>query len=233
MKFRIIATGMVIMIAGISLVMPISVDAGNFTTNSLVEDTGVGMNVSTNPVVLYTAQQYYICGGANYAYNQGDECVVLVFQLPELGGEAIGSANLDFDGYREHENSWNVDLYGVRSSSSSANVSTVDYRFGPSPAGTLIQNDIMTPSQINLTWISLSTDATGDSNLANWLIAQYSAVGAGGYVFLCFNSDNVIPQLTGDGNNYRIALAEHVSQAHPSLTITTLSGTKGFEIITK
>ena len=233
MKFRTTAIGIAIMVAGIYLIMTISVEAGTFTTNGLISDTDIGMNTSTNPIVLWSGGADLYCGGNNPTYNKGDECSVLVFQLPDLGGGSISSANLDFDGYRSHESVWNIDLYAVRSSSSSSAVNVSDYGFGPSPTGTLVQDNIMSPSDVNITWFSKSTDATGDVNLANWLTAQYTAVGVGGYVFLRFNPDNTIAQLTGDGSVYMISSANATVRAKPTLTITTLSGTKGFEIITK
>ena len=231
MKNRVIS--MVAIVVGY-LMMANVLQAGTFTTNSLAADVYIG--ISTNPIVEHVAwvgDSVLYCGGANYEYNKGDMCAVVVFQLPDLGGETIASANLTFTGQRQWETVWNIDLYGVRSSSSSSAVITNDYGFGPGTSGTLIQDDIMTPGDANTTWISKATDVTGDANLASWLTAQYASVGAGGYVFLRFNPDNVVARPTGDANTYLIAAHEHTTEAMPALTITTQAGAKGFEIITK
>jgi hypothetical protein len=210
------------------------VEAGTFTTNGLTADVSIGY--STNPLtlhILWVGETKLYNGGNVYDYNKGDRCSIMVFQLPDLGEESIASANLDFDGQRQWEDTWNIDLYGVRSSSSSTAVITNDYGFGQNPSGTLIQDNIMTPSDANNAWVSKSTDDTGDANLASWLIAQYAAVGAGGYVFIRFNPDNTVAIPTGDANLYMIASADSTTQAKPVLTITTQAGAKGFEIITK
>ena len=184
-------------------------------------DTSIGLNESNAPIVAWPGGASNAIGSANHQYNKGDSVTVVVFELPDLGGEAIDTADLTFDGKRTWESVWNVDLYGTRSAAS-ASVSVADYGYGPTPGGTLIQDNIMTPADLNNTWFSKSTDATGDAALAAWLADQYTAVGAGGFVFLRFNSDDVTPQPAGDVNTYTVAAANATTEAIPVLTITTV-----------
>lgn len=165
-------------------------------------------------------------GDDNYTYSKADQCVVLVFQLPDLEDGAITSASLSLD----YKSSWPggsdpfpkyLQLYGSRCSSSSA-VQNSDYAFKSTAplAGTLLQADLATVTQSAGDWTSLVTSAAGEIALGGWLQAQYnSGAMAGDYVFLTVALDG------NTANLISVALTEDTAYNPPSLQISyTMSG---------
>lgn len=146
---------------------------------------------------------------------------VLVFKLPELPiGQKISTAKLTVMSQRSWETAWNIDLYAIRSSASSPAVKMDDYgAYGDSAAGVKIVDNWLTPSDANIAWISRSNDDVAGAVLASWLMDQYTAVGAGGYVFLRFQPDSA--SAIGDNNAYNVAGAMSTTQAVPVLLIKT------------
>jgi len=212
-----------VLCAGIAL-LGLAAQAAVIPINSEPSDNSIGLNASAEPILSYTAQTTLIVGDDNFAYNKGDNCAVVVFALPDLGGETISAASLSVDlytGYPGGVNDWpkSLNLYGVRYGSSSA-VLTSD--FAPVSAdpgnGTLIQLGIFTmPSSGVYAWDSYETDAAGDAALAAWIADQYAAgAQAGDYVFLRFNLDKPT------ANSVQIASANSVDHNIPVLTITTI-----------
>ena len=188
---------------------------GNKTDNS------IGKNAAGALVLGYAAQQDLEAGDDNAAYNKADQCAVLVFRLPDLGGQFITNANLTANMYASLPGGTDpfpkgIDLYAVRRSSSST-VTTNDYGFKGFGSGTLIQNNVMTMTN-NGTYgrAPYETDAGGDAALANWLNVQYaSGAGTGDYVFLRYELDgNTVNQI-------KITSADNTSNPPPVLTLFT------------
>lgn len=146
--------------------------------------------------------------------------LVFPFELPALGaGEFFDSDETTFSVHlmsREFGTDFGVDLYGLRYASTPT-VSTNDY----APAGaTLLQETFFDASAINGTRIS--TDATGSSNLATWLGAQYSAGAvAGDYVFLQLRADADVA--TDAFNSYQVGMADNpTADLRPYLEVSII-----------
>jgi len=145
--------------------------------------------------------------------------IVVQFILPDLGGGTISSANLLAAMNAPTWQVWgNVDVYGVRYSSSSA-VVLGDYAPFSDAAGngTKIMDNFYVSGTGTATYQDLETDATGDTALAAWLIAQYDAGAvAGDYVFFRFQPDHM-DAITGHAIAF--ATADTVGETTPVLTI--------------
>ncbi len=198
--------------------------AAMFAIDSDVADRGIGMSDGSgaDPVglkLLWAGEDEQGVGDDNFFYTKAEQAAVLVFQLPDLGGESISTANLDFDAYIAYPGGTfpkNVMLYGSRYDASSA-VTLGDYAYSATTVGTLLQGDLINiASNVNLGWGSYETSATGDSAITTWLSDQYTAgASAGDYVFLTIAIDSE------SSNPVNIAMAEHITQSTPVLTITT------------
>lgn len=190
-------------------------------------DVSIGLNDSVQPIIGWNGDGGLQMGDDNAEFNKDDQAGIAVFELPDLAGETIGTASLDFtftsgaflgpggDGLPK-----GVDVYGLRTSSSNA-VQTSDYGFGSTPGnGDLIQDDIfvITNSEPFPGAVSISTDATGDANLASWLQNQYdNGANAGDYVFIRLNLDDATNNALAFGS------ANNATEANrPSLTIATV-----------
>lgn len=190
-------------------------------------DTFIGLNTSGTPVVGYVAQAEMGTGDDNVSSSKGDQCSIVVFQLPNLGGQTISNANLAVTmscGWPNGTDPFpkGVDLYAIRCSTNPA-VLTNDYGFKGSGPGTLIQNNVMTmPTNGALyAYSAYNTDAAGDTALASWLSAQYTA-GAlpGSYVFFRYALD------ANTANPVYLSSANSTTNPIPELTIYTGSSTQ-------
>ena len=136
-----------------------------------------------------------------YSNGSLQNSVVLVFQLPSLGGHSIATANLSVLGTTSNPNATHntgVDLYAVRwqkntSATTDTKVLTSDFPnqlayevIGNSGIG--IMNNLLplsTSASLNGTY---STSSAAQTALGTWLQAQYNAGAvAGDYVFLRLN----------------------------------------------
>ena len=161
---------------------------------------------------------------------------VLVFELPDLGGETIQSANLLMHAW---DSAWgtslSLDLYALRRDASNATAASDMYR-GPWDTSSGLRTPIMQayavkvagnpapPSERNV-----ETDAAGDTALAAWLAGEYAAgAQAGEFVFLLVTPDtdyvggsnSYIYFDTGDTTTVQSYGATYVQ--NPLLTITTI-----------
>lgn len=135
---------------------------------------------------------------------------VFVFELPDLdAGETIVNANLDFTllGISNGTFAGEADLYGLPYRSSSTVVASTDFYKGTyngDSSATALQQGIMSNTEPAGT---ISTDNTGDWNLAAYLAEQYDNGAQGGdYVFIRVNSNQL------DHAPYRywnVALTDH------------------------
>ena len=147
---------------------------------------------------------------------------ILVFQLPSLSGESITTADLAASVHAPPWQSWgNIDLYGIRSDAADNTVVPGDYGvYGDSASGTKIQDSFYVSNSGTGAYESLSTNSSGDSALATWLDAQYSSVGAGGYVFLRMQPDHT--DAIGI-HAVQFISANHTTGTTPLLSITTVA----------
>ncbi|RKX45194.1 MAG: hypothetical protein DRP64_05090 [Verrucomicrobia bacterium] len=144
--------------------------------------------------------------------------IVVPFLLPDLGGQTIATANLLAALNAPTWQSWgNVDLYGVRYAASES-VLLSDYAPFSDAAGngTKIMDNFYVSGSGTAAYQELNTDATGDVELAAWLMAQYDAGAvAGDYVFLRFQPDNMAAV---GGHAIQFATADTVTQTTPVLS---------------
>lgn len=197
-------------------------------------DCSIGIYADGTRLLSWSGQDKINSGGANYQYGYGEMCGILVFQLPDLQGKTIGSADLsvrfeaDFiQGITGITNApddavlpkW-TDLYAIRYASAST-VSTNDYGYKEvGTDDTLIQSQFLfADGNINMEPTLASTDASGDAALASWLQAQYDA-GAqpGDYVFLRSHS------VFASGNSFGIFAGNSTNQPPPALLLTLTDG---------
>ncbi|WP_269539388.1 choice-of-anchor Q domain-containing protein [Cerasicoccus fimbriatus] len=146
--------------------------------------------------------------------------MVYVFELPVLAaGETILNANLDFTLLSISNGTFagEGDLYGIAYRSSSAVLASDFYNgtYGGDTGATELQQGIMSNTQALGV---VSTDATGDWNLTDFLNDQYDNGATGGdYVFLRVNSSET------DHSPYRywsLATANHSTVANrPVLSV--------------
>ncbi|RKX47487.1 MAG: hypothetical protein DRP64_00870 [Verrucomicrobia bacterium] len=170
-----------------------------FTVISDVEDSYIWADANEVLTVMWpvgSGVQVLAIANDDPQWSDNKSCAIVVFQLPDLDGYPIRTANAAAD-----IEVWNppggsdpfpkgVDLYAVRMAADPA-VSTADYGYKGSGLGTLIQaNVLVIPSNVGIPYTIYNTDASGDSALATWLADQYAA-GAkpGSYAFLRYEAN--------------------------------------------
>ena len=169
------------------------------TIASSTADTFIGLDTNATPVIYWTGQPELTVGDDNFSSERGDQCALLVYQLPDLGGNPVTNARVDISLQGEFLGVTNypvgLDLYGVRYDSSPT-VLVSDYAPVGSNVGngTLLQDDVASLSADNdktyTEYTPVSTDTSGGSALAAWIMAQYDAGAvAGDYIFLRLNND--------------------------------------------
>jgi len=209
MKKKLIAMLAIACCASVSMAAVIDIDAD-------LLDQQVRGNGTTGTSLNWSGQANDQVSG-----SQSGEMVVQ-FVLPDLGGEAISSANLLASLNSPTWQTWgNVDVYGVRYSSAAA-VALSDYApFSDSAGnGTKIMDNFYVSGSGTAAYVDLNTDATGDAALAVWLTAQYTAGAvAGDYVFLRFQPDHM--DAVG-GHAITFATANTAGETTPVLSITTV-----------
>jgi len=203
--------------------------ADDITISSDAADTFIGLNSGGTPVPYYAGQDTLNMGDDNFGSSQGDNCAVVVFELPDLEGKTIAIANLTV----EIKVGWpgaasyplGVDLYGIRYADSPT-VLASDYGFNGSGPGSLIQDNVWEiSSNINVPYAPFETDGAGDAVLAGWVSDQYTA-GAqpGDYVFLRYELD------TSTANQVQIASADNTEAGVGKPTLTLGFGVAGSTI---
>lgn len=213
------------------LITVIDVPPGTTFIESDPADQSIGVDTNDTPAMIWSADPILFMGDDYYEYGKGDMCGILVFELPDLGGQAIASANLAVDYVAEHIGGGDdpmpkgVDLYGVRYNAANI-VLPIDYGFKSigTNNGTLLQDAFIYEevSQAN-DWAVEETDAAGDAALASWLADQYTAGAvAGDYVFLRLHSDSHMM------NPIKVASGNSTAQSKPTLTITVDTGPASF-----
>ncbi|WP_269538016.1 PEP-CTERM sorting domain-containing protein [Cerasicoccus fimbriatus] len=206
-----------------------SASATVFTLISDTADTYIGLNSSDEPVIGDVNGGLLLNGDNNSAFNNLDGASILVFELPDLAGETLADATLEFTitggSYLALGGSGTlpkgIDLYGLRYNSAST-VQISDYGFGDNPGnGTELQQDVfeITTNDNGSGWPStISSDIPGGANIASWIQSLYdSGAVAGDYAFLRLNLD--------DGTNNALFIASGNStdiSVRPNLTLTTV-----------
>ena len=198
----------------------VSANAAVISVASDPADTTIGLNTEGVPGVHWNAATTMIIGDDNAQYGKDDVAAVAVFQLPDLGGEAIDTANLSCRmSWGRYALSGGVDVYGVRAASSNA-VLVGDYGWGQpltTGGGTLIQDDFIVHAGETQDLATFETDDTADAALAAWLAGAYSSGAvAGDYVFIRFNGD------AQSNNTFGLISGNHATEMPPTLTITTI-----------
>ena len=148
-----------------------------------------------------------LLGGSNF------RVVILMFQLPVLApGETVTNAVLNTRfGSKSNTPLFNIDVYATRVAAGSPSMNNgLDWGFGASPGGTLIQNDLVTPSTVLGGDTLISTNSTGNANLLSYVNSNYVA---GRYVYLRFNPDvaQTNAAIGGDDAAYRVYSANWTS----------------------
>jgi len=145
---------------------------------------------------------------------------VFVFDLPVLSpGQDLG--NVDFRARlfaKIGAPTYNVDLYAVRVGTSTDTVLASDYGAGPSPSGTLLQLNFLTPSSPN---VMTSIDNTASALLGQFLKDNWVD---GGRLFLRANANILDFSSNGTGGTidqgYDFGSANHASfNDHPKLDL--------------
>ncbi len=178
----------------------VSSHAATLIVNGDDNDRTIGLDDLGNPVLGFIGDGSLGTADDNASFGKDDQAGIAVFQLPDLNGETIVGANLDFvwtgGAFLNAGGSGlpkGVDLYALRSDSSST-VLTTDYGFGAAPGnGTLIQDDLLVfTSNVAFPGAApVETDATADAALASWLASEYNGGAvAGDYVFFRLNLDD-------------------------------------------
>ncbi len=202
----------------VALTMACTTDAAQFVISSNVADTYIGLNKDGNPTVGWNGDAEIIVGDDNPDSSKDAVAAIFMFELPDLAGEFISDAKLDFTitGSDWMSSTAKLDLYGLRYASTTQ-VLTTDYGFGPEPGnGVLIQDDLYAGFGGDMNF-PIFVSAEG-STLVDFLsdLYQNGAVG-GDYVFFRLNLDAM------SANPARIASASYADPAYrPSLTITTV-----------
>ncbi|MEM9118186.1 MAG: PEP-CTERM sorting domain-containing protein [Cyanobacteria bacterium P01_F01_bin.56] len=153
----------------------------------------------------------------------------MVFELPDLLGETLTSASLDFSAFIDASVNApvniNADIWGVGFTTGFApileNYDGDDANDG-NPGNVRIQDNILTPSSLvgvgNRT--SISTDATGDANLLAYLNTFYDAnpgYTGGSFAHLRLNHDAPASL----GNKIERYIVDSNASDSPTLTLTT------------
>jgi len=205
-------------LAALSIVAGQSASAAVFTISAPVED-GIIQNVSQGPATGEGDMRVGLLGGSNF------RVVILMFQLPVLApGETVTNAVLNTRfGITSNTPLFNIDVYATRVAAGSPNIDNgLDWGFGASPGGTLIQNDLVTPStDLSSGDTLISTDATGNTNLSSYLNSNYVA---GSYVYLRLNPDVAQDSVAigGSDSGYRVFSADIFSGTRAAqLELTT------------
>jgi PKD repeat protein len=202
-------------------------------TFSETTDATIGLNTNLEAGVLWDGDSTLLAGDDAYTSGKGDCAAILVFQLPEIGGESISDANLsvfwegDFlaspgTGHPDSSDTtlpkW-VDLYGIRYDTNNIVLSNdYGYKTKVGAEDVLIQEQFLYQDiQEGTDPTEEETNASGDAVLAAWLQAQYDAGAvAGDYVFLrihaLFDTANVFKVYSGN------------STTPPILTLTLGNG---------
>ena len=162
-------------------------------------------------------------------FGPGNVATVLPFQLPDFGmvTDPFATADLGVMVFTvgDGPTTTDVDLYGLSRIDANPAIDVADYYAGSAfdPSATLIQESFLTPSS-SAGFVGApnnNTDATGDTNLLNFLNAAYAGgANAGNYVFLrlSYGGDNYVS--VNDG--YEITVREAGLQGEwPVLTVTT------------
>ncbi len=198
----------------------VSADAAMFDVTSDPGDTTIGLNTEGVPGVHWNGATTMIIGDDNAQYGKDDVAAVAVFQLPDLGGEAIESANLACRmTWGKYALSGGVDVYATRYASSKS-VIVDDYGWGQpltTGGGTLIQDDLIVHAGEAQEMATFETDDAADAVLAAWLADAYAGGAvAGDYVFIRFNGD------AQSANTFNLVSGNHTTEMPPTLTITTV-----------
>jgi PKD repeat protein len=209
----------------VDLIAASNLPPGVVLIGSDLSDSSIGVNASGIPSAYNNAQVVLYAGDDNYNSSKGDACAVVVFELPDLGGDVITAASLAADIAISNPGATNypvaLDLWGSRYSDS-ATVLTNDYGFKETGSGTKLQDDIISiPGSGIYDWEVINTDALGDAALVAWLNAQYDdGAVAGDFVFLRYQSTDFT---TGA---FQIASAHKTDPARtvPILTIMVGDG---------
>jgi len=209
------------------------------TTNPLtvisdIQDAGISWDIDGNLKVEWptgTGVQALSIGDNDPEWNRDKSCAIVVFQLPDLGGFPILTANATAG--MEVQNSpggidpfpKGVDLYAIRTAASPV-VSTGDYGYKGSGLGTLIQaNVLVMPTDTGIPYTLYNTDAAGDAALATWLSSLYAAgVQPGSYAFLRYEAN-------GDTTGWiRLTSGDNIDplRTKPTLTIE-LDSPEGYD----
>jgi hypothetical protein len=140
---------------------------------------------------------------------------VMAFELPDLKGATLSSANLKFrvnsKGSMNSNYNCNINIEAIRSGAMGSVIVSNDYRLiGQLQAGeVMIQEDVAVWT--NSVPRDYQTSAAGANTLGTWLADQYDSVGIGGVVFLRLAPDRDVT------NSYYYTIPSDSI----SLTITT------------
>ena len=162
-------------------------------------------------------------GTTIFAAQQGGRDAVYVFKLPTPNpGEqfVVGGARFQFTIVADKpDGSYNIDLYGL-GARTAPDVLAGDYYAGAldSTDATLIQNDLIPSAHPDHGVEAVTTSASANLELVNYLNAQYGAsvAGVGRYAFLRLNPDLDPPN---EDTGVDVAFAEN-STGTPQLTIS-------------
>lgn len=195
-----------------NLITVTDIPDGMFVLESDSADCSIGVLTNGTLSLLNSSAAELNMGDDNYDYGKADQCGVLVFKLPDLGGKAIAGAGLTVDWKASNIGPGidplpkGIDLYGVRFSTNSL-VTTNDFGFRAAGTsnGILLQNDFLYIDVSEaMQYESAATDAAGDANLVAWITAQYSAGAvAGDYIFIRLHADSysAAPFYVASGNS--------------------------------
>ncbi|MFW6146039.1 MAG: PEP-CTERM sorting domain-containing protein [Planctomycetota bacterium] len=207
-------------LTAVLVVAGVSADAAMFDITSDTADTTIGLDGDGVAHVHWNGASSLGIGDDNAQYSKDDVAAVVMFELPDLGGEIIDTANLSCRmSWGKWALSGGIDVYGVRYASSNS-VQASDYGWGQpltTGGGTLIQDDFIVHAGESQPMATFETDDAADVVLATWLADAYDAgAAAGDYVFIRFNGD------AQSANSYSLVAANHSSEMPPTLTITTI-----------
>lgn len=147
-------------------------------------------DVWTNGTVRYPNADMRVGRQATATFSAG----VMAFELPDLNGAAIVSANLKFRvnsvGAMTASNNCNIDIVGIRSGPMGSVIVSNDYRrISPLQTGeVLIQGDVVRWNDGSLPR-DYETTGSATNTLGSWLADQYDSVGISGVGFLRLAAD--------------------------------------------
>ncbi len=188
-----------------------------------VSDRAIGLDTNGSPVLGFAGDAGLALADNNADFGKDDLAGVLVFELPDLSGLSISTANLDITAsWPQFAISGSVDLYGIRSSSSNA-VVLGDYGFGTTgnSGDTLLQSDFLVKGPGAQASARFGTDGAGDTAIAGWLTGLYgTGAVAGDFAFLRLQAN------TESNNAWNISSADNGTAAdRPVLTVQTVPET--------